>query len=59
MRNRKYHLYLTNEEYIHIINCLVTKKNRLTEQGKYTDGVDDLLIKFSRAKRKRLKVVYN
>lgn len=59
MRNRKYHLYLTNEEYIHIINCLVAKKNRLKEQGKYTDGVDDLLIKLSRAKRKRLKVVYN
>lgn len=59
MKNRKYHLYLTNEEYIHIINCLVTKKNKLIEQGKFTDGVDELLIKLSKAKRKKMKVVYN
>lgn len=59
MKNRKYHLYLTNEEYIHIINCLVAKKNKLIEQGKFTDGVDELLIKLSKAKRKKMKVVYN
>ena len=58
MRNRKYHLYLTNDEYIHIIKSLIALKNRLTEQGKYTDGVDDLLIKFNRAKIKKLKVIY-
>ncbi len=58
MRSRKYHLYLTNDEYIHIIKSLIALKKRLTEQGKYTDGVDDLLIKFNRAKIKKLRVIY-
>ena len=33
-------------------------KNTLIRQGKYTDAVDDVLVKLTGAKRKKLKVVY-
>lgn len=54
--SRKYHLYLTFDEYRHIITALINTKNRLTAEGKYTDAVDDLLIKLSKAKIKRVKI---
>ena len=56
MRNSKYHLYLTDSEYRSIVNALINLKNTLINQGKYTDGVDDVLIKFVLAKKKRFKV---
>ena len=56
MRNSKYHLYLTNAEYNRIVNALINLKNVLISQGKYTDGVDDVLIKVVSAKKKRFKV---
>ncbi len=56
MRSSKYHLYLTDYEYNSIVNALINLKNFLTDQGKYTDGVDDVLIKFVSAKKKRCKV---
>ena len=56
MRSSKYHLYLTDSEYSSIVNALINLKNTLISQGKYTDGVDDVLIKFVSAKKKRIKV---
>lgn len=56
MRSSKYHLYLTDSEYNRIVNALINLKNALINQGKYTDGVDDVLIKFMSAKKKRFKV---
>lgn len=56
MRNSKYHLYLTDSEYNRIVNALINLKNALINQGKYTDGVDDVLIKIVSAKKKRFKV---
>lgn len=56
MRNSKYHLYLTDSGYNSIVNALINLKNVLISQGKYTDGVDDVLIKFMSAKKKRFKV---
>lgn len=52
----KYHLYLTNEERRVVIVCLIELRNHLLHQGKYTDVVDELLVKFTRAKRKKIKV---
>lgn len=52
----KYHLYLTSEEHRAVINSLIELRNRLLFQGKYTDVVDELLIKFTRAKMKKIKV---
>lgn len=56
MRSSKHHLYLTDSEYNSIVNALINLKNVLISQGKYTDGVDDVLIKVVSAKKKRFKV---
>ena len=48
MRKRKYYLRLTNSEYRLIIQCLLNFRNKLLSQGKYTDGVDEVIIKFSK-----------
>ncbi len=58
MRSPKYHLYLTDAEYTQIFNSLVKLKNSLISEGRYTDAVDELLIKFGKARMKKLKVIY-
>ena len=49
--NKKYRLNLTKDEYDLIIHCLIDLKNDLIRQGRYTDAVDDVLIKFLRYKK--------
>lgn len=56
--SKKYHIYLDEREYSRIIQSLISLKNSLMEQGRYTDAVDDLLIKFSSARQKKMKVEY-
>ena len=49
--NKKYWLYLYKDEYDLIIHCLIDLKNDLIRQGRYTDAVDDVLIKMLKCKR--------
>lgn len=56
MRNPKYHLYLTFDERRTLINSLIDLRNYLISQGKYTDIIDELLAKFTKAKVKNIKV---
>lgn len=58
MKKTKYHIYLSEEERRHIIHSLISLKNNLIEQGKYTDAVDDVLIIMSNACKKRVEVRY-
>ena len=48
MRKRKYYLYLTAEERRYIFNALLAFRNRLIAQGRYTDAVDEVMIKFAK-----------
>ena len=57
MRTTKYHIYLTDEEYRLAIRSLIEAKNKLIAQGRYTDAVDDLLLRLSSVKKKKLKIV--
>ena len=57
MRNTKYHIYLNSEERRLLINSLINLKNRLITEGKYTDLVDEVLVKVANAKIKKIKVV--
>lgn len=57
MRKTKYHIYLNSEERRLLINSLINLKNRLIAEGKYTDLVDEVLIKVANAKIKKIKVV--
>ena len=56
MRNPKYHLYLTPDERRIVINSLIDFRNDLISQGRYTDIIDELLIKLTKAKIKRIRV---
>ena len=58
MKNDKFHIYLSDAERTQVIQTLIELKNSLLEQGKYTDVVDDVLLKFTKAKRKHLQVHY-
>ena len=53
-RSPKFLLHLTKEEYDLIVYSMINMKNELTRQGKYTDAVDDALIRFLKAKPKKM-----
>ena len=48
MRGRKYYLYLSDDERSRIIQALVDLKNKLIAEGRYTDAVDEIMIKFAK-----------
>ena len=52
----KYHIYLTAEERRVVINSLNDLRNNLISRGKYTDVIDELIIKFTKAKVKKIKI---
>lgn len=56
MRTPKYHIYLNEAEYSKVIHSLVEMKNDFIKQGRYTDAIDELLLKLSKAKRKKIRV---
>ena len=56
MRNPKYHLYLTPDERRTVINSMIDLRTNLILQGKYTDVIDELLIKLTKAKIKNIKI---
>lgn len=58
MREKKYHIYLTDDEQSRVIQSLIDLKNNLIAQGRYTDGVDDVLCKVLSAKKRKLKIKY-
>ena len=58
LKEQKYHLYLCDDEYRQTIQSLVRLKNNLIAQGRYTDGVDDVLCKVLSAKIRKLKIKY-
>ncbi len=55
MRN-KYHIYLTYEERRMLLNNLNDFRNKLIVDGKYTDLLDEVIIKVVNTKPKRIKV---
>ena len=53
---QKYHLALSTEEWRLLIHCLNEFRNRLISEGRYTDAVDEVLIKVANAKTKKFKI---
>lgn len=51
-----YYIYLTAEERRAVINSLIDLRNDLISRGKYTDVIDELIIKFTKAKVKKIKI---
>ena len=54
MKKNKYHLYLTLTEKRMILEVLFDERNLLIAEGKYTDAIDDLILKITKAHRKWL-----
>ena len=52
---QKYYLALTKEEWRLMIKCLNKLRNRLISEGRYTDVVDEVLVKVANAKIKIIK----
>jgi len=53
---QKYYLALIAEEWRLMIEPLNNLRNRLVSEGRYTDAVDEVLIKVANAKTKRFKI---
>ena len=59
MKNPKYHVYLTNEERSEVLKSLIDLKNEMIAQGKYTDVLDEIIVKLYNARKKNIKIIYN
>ena len=58
MREKKTHLYVDSQERTLLVHSLVELKNKLIQQGRYTDCVDELIFKVANAPVKRMKIEY-
>lgn len=56
MRKEKYNLILDDFLYDAIILSLIEMKNKLISEERYTDAVDEALIKFLNAKKKYIQI---
>lgn len=53
-----YYLALEDTERALVIRSLNNLRNHLINQKKYTDSVDDVLIKIISARKKNFKILY-
>ena len=58
MKNKKYYIALNDREYAEIISSLINKRNSLIRLGKYTDGVDEVIMKSRKAKNRNFQILY-
>lgn len=56
MREVKYYVNLTDDEYRMINEALFEYRNKLIQKGRYTDAVDELILKIRKAKKKKFKI---
>ena len=57
MKKQKYYINLTDQERSEILSSLLIKKNELTHQGKFTDGIDEVICKLMKARTKLRRVL--
>lgn len=56
MREKKYYILLDDFERRLLLNNLNNYRNKLITEGKYSDLLDEVIIKVTNAKLKRVKV---
>lgn len=54
----KYYINLNGQEYFNALSSLVGKRNKLIQSGKYTDGIDEVIMKIKKSKKKKFRVSY-
>ena len=55
---QKYYLVLNAQEHRLMIESLNQLRNKLIDDGKYTDAIDEVLLKIIGAKQKKFKVIF-
>ena len=58
MKEKKYYIALDDFEHRVVVNCMNEMRNKLIAEGKYTDALDEVLLKVIHSKQKKLKVIY-
>ena len=58
MKEKKYYIALDDFERRVVVNCMNEMRNKLIADGKYTDALDEVLLKIIRSKQKKLKVIF-
>lgn len=53
---QKRYLYLSHEETRLVLQSLVRLKNKLIQEGRYTECVDEMILKVMEAPVKRVKI---
>ena len=54
----KYYINLNDKEYFDALSSLVSKSNKLILCGKYSDGIDEVIMKIKKSKKKKFRVLY-
>ena len=55
---QKYYLVLNTQEHRLMIESLNQLRNKLIADGKYTDAIDEVLLKIIGAKQKNFKLIF-
>ena len=58
MRYKNYYINLNDREYLDVLSSLMNKRNKLIQSGKYTDGIDEVIMKIKKAKKRNFRVLY-
>ena len=58
MKEKKCYIALDDFERRVVVNCMNEIRNKLIAEGKYTDALDEVILKVIHSKQKRLKVIY-
>ena len=58
MKDKKYYIALDDFERRVVVKCMNEMRNKLIAEGKYTDALDEVILKVIHSKQKRLKVIY-
>ena len=58
MKEKKYYIALDDFERRIVVNCMNEMRNKLIADGKYTDALDEVLLKIIHSKQKKLNPNY-
>lgn len=57
MFEKRIQMYITDNEQAILAAALIDMKNELHQQGRYTDCVDEILMKVIEPKRRKVKMI--
>lgn len=52
LQKKKYYINITEQERSQIIHSLIDKKNAFMAKSRYTDAVDEIILRLMKAKKK-------